>query len=51
MLNINGKQQSLAAGQMINVALGPATQCQLSVQSFDVFKATIVAACSGAKAK
>jgi hypothetical protein len=51
MLNINGKQQPLAAGQTINVALDPATQCQLSVQSFDVFKATIVAACSGAKAK
>jgi hypothetical protein len=51
MLNVNGKQQSLAAGQTINVALDSATQCQLSVQSFDVFKATIVAACSVAKAK
>jgi hypothetical protein len=51
MLNINGKQQPLAAGQTINVALGPATQCQLSVQSFDVFKATLVATCSGPKAK
>jgi hypothetical protein len=51
MLNINGKQQPLAAGQTINVALDPATQCQLSVQSFDVFKATLVAACSGPKAK
>jgi hypothetical protein len=51
MLNINGKQQPLAAGQTINVAPDPATQCQLSVQSFDVFKATLVAACSGPKAK
>jgi hypothetical protein len=51
MLNVNGKQQPLAAGQTINVALDPATQCQLSVQSFDVFKATLVAACSGPKAK
>jgi len=51
LLNVNGKQQPLAAGQTINVAPDPATQCQLSVQSFDVFKATLVAACSGAKAK
>jgi hypothetical protein len=36
---------------MINVAPDPATQCQLSVQSFDVFKATLVATCSGPKAK
>jgi hypothetical protein len=51
MLNVNGKQQPLAAGQTINVAPNPATQCQLSVQSFDLFKATLVAACSGPKAK
>jgi hypothetical protein len=51
MLNVNGKQQPLAAGQMINVAPDPATQCHLSVQSFDVFKATLVAACSTAKAQ
>jgi hypothetical protein len=51
MLNVNGKQQPLAAGQMINVAPDPATQCQLSVQSFDVFKATLMATCSGPKAK
>jgi hypothetical protein len=51
MLNVKGKQQPFAAGQTINVAPDPATQCQLSVQSFDVFKATLVAACSGPKAK
>jgi hypothetical protein len=51
VLNVKGKQQPLAAGQTINVALDPATQCQLSVQSFDVFKATLVATCSGSKAK
>jgi hypothetical protein len=51
MLNVNGKQQPVAAGQTINVAPDPATQCQLSVQSFDLFKATLVAACSGPKAK
>jgi hypothetical protein len=51
MLNVNGKQQPLAAGQTINVAPDRATQCQLSVQSFDMFKATLAAACSGPKAK
>jgi hypothetical protein len=51
MLNVNGKQQPLAAGQTINVAPDPSTQCQLSVQSFDVFKATLVAACSGPKTR
>jgi hypothetical protein len=51
LLNVNGKEQSAAAGQTINVAPDPATQCQISVQSFDVFNATLVAACSGAKAK
>jgi hypothetical protein len=51
LLNINGKQQPLASGQTINVAADPATQCQLSAQSFDVFKATLVAACSGPKVK
>ena len=50
-LNVNGKQQPLAAGQVINIAPDPATQCQLSVQTFDVFRATLVAACSGSKAK
>ena len=51
MLSVNSKQQPLAAGQTINVAPDPGTQCQLSVQSFDVFKATLVATCSGPKAK
>ena len=51
MLKVNGKQQPLAAGQTIKVAPNPATQCQLSVQSFDVFKATLVAACLSAKPK
>jgi hypothetical protein len=51
LLNVNGKQQAAAAGQTISVSPDPATQCQLSVQSFDVFKATLVATCSSAKAK
>jgi hypothetical protein len=50
-LNVNGKQQSAAAGQTISVTADSGMQCLLSVQSFDVFKATLVATCSGAKAK
>jgi hypothetical protein len=50
-LNVNGKQQPAAAGQTISVSPDSGTQCLLSVQSFDVFKATLVATCSGAKAK
>ena len=49
LLNINGKTQSVAAGQTLNIAAGPTTQCQISVQSFDVFKAVVVATCAAAK--
>jgi hypothetical protein len=51
LLNINGKSQSLAAGQTITVAPDPATKCQISVQSFDVFRAVLVASCAAAKAQ
>jgi len=51
LLDVNGKMQSISAGQTISIAPDQTTQCQLSVQSFDVFKATLVAACSGAKTK
>jgi hypothetical protein len=48
-LDINGKQQTATAGQVIAVAAGASTNCQVQVQSFDVFKATLVASCAGAK--
>ena len=48
-LNINGKQQTLAAGQVVTVAPDASTNCQLSVQSFDMFNAVVNASCSGAK--
>jgi cell division protein FtsB len=44
-LDINGKQQSVTAGQA--VAVPP--DCQVAVQSFDMFKAVLVATCAGAK--
>ena len=45
LLNINGKPQAVAAGQTINVSPDGTTKCQLVVQSFDVFKAVLVASC------
>lgn len=51
LLNINGKTQSLAAGQTLSVAPDPATKCQVTVQSFDVFKAVVVANCAASKAQ
>ena len=44
-LNINGKQQTVGAGQVINVE----PDCQVGVQSFDMFKAVLTASCAGQK--
>jgi hypothetical protein len=49
VLNINGKPQSVGAGQTLTVTPEPATKCQINVQSFDVFRATVVATCAAAK--
>ena len=51
LLNINGKPQAVAAGQNLSVAPDPTTKCQVSVQSFDVFTAVLVASCSATKAQ
>ncbi len=48
-LSINGKQQTAIAGQVINVAPDPSTNCQIGVQSFDMFNAQITATCAAAK--
>jgi hypothetical protein len=48
-LDINGKQQVVDAGQTITVTPDASTKCQVQVQSFDMFKAVLVASCSGAK--
>lgn len=48
-LDINGKLQTATAGQVITVAADPTTNCQVAVQSFDVFKAVLTATCSGPK--
>jgi hypothetical protein len=48
-ININGKQQSVAAGDIIKVAVDPSTTCEVAVQSFDLFKAVLNASCPKAK--
>ena len=45
-LNVNGKTQTIGAGQTLTIAPDPATQCQINLQSFDVFKAVVVATCA-----
>ena len=49
VLDINGKQQTVSAGQNITVAADASTNCRVQVQSFDVFKARLTATCSGNK--
>ena len=51
LLNINGKSQPMAAGQTLSIAPDPATKCQINLQSFDVFRAVVVATCAAAKAQ
>jgi cell division protein FtsB len=51
VLNINGKSQTVAAGQPLKINPDPATQCLINLQSFDAFKAVVVATCAAAKAQ
>jgi len=44
-ININGKQQAAATGDVIKVALDPSTMCQVRVQSFDMFRVVLNASC------
>ena len=50
-LNVNGKQQKVAAGDIIQVSPDPSTACQVQIQSFDMFKAVLVATCAPAKSQ
>jgi hypothetical protein len=49
IVNVNGKQQSVAAGDVISITLDPRTTCQVRVQSFDMFKAVLNASCAQAQ--
>jgi len=44
-VNINGKQQMVASGDVIEVAVDASTTCHVRVQAFDMFKALVTAAC------
>ena len=48
-INVNGKPESVAAGDVIQVTPDQATSCQVAVQSFDMFKAVLIASCAAAK--
>jgi cell division protein FtsB len=50
-ININGKQQFVAAGDVIRVAPDPSTSCQVRIRSFDPFKALLTASCAAAKSQ
>ena len=51
VLNIDGKQQVAAAGQVFPAGTNPAGNCQVAVQSFDMFRAVLTASCKGAKSQ
>jgi hypothetical protein len=49
-LNINGKEHAVMAGNAVAVTTpGDSGSCQITLQSFDMFKATINATCSAKK--
>ena len=48
-MNINGKRQFAAVGDVIHVAPDPSTACDVKIQSFDMFKAQFTASCAAAK--
>ncbi len=45
-LNINGRQQSAVAGDVINFAVDPLTNCRVTVRSFDSSSAVVSATCA-----
>ena len=44
-LNINGKRQLLATGDVLNLPVETGTNCRIRLQSFDMFKAVVTATC------
>jgi hypothetical protein len=48
-ININGKRQFAAVGDVIHVTPDPATACDVKIQSFDMFRVQFTASCAGAK--
>jgi hypothetical protein len=50
-ININGQRQTVAPGDIIDVAVDPPATCQVRVQSFDMFKAILSAMCGAARSQ
>lgn len=50
-ININGKVQSAAAGDVVKIDPDPSTNCRVTIQSFDMFKAAVRANCDTNKAQ
>jgi hypothetical protein len=48
-MNINGRQQSAVSGDVFKISPEPSMNCQVKVQSFDMFKAIITAFCAKAQ--
>ncbi|MFZ3353065.1 MAG: hypothetical protein WA268_19620 [Xanthobacteraceae bacterium] len=48
-ININGKQQHAAVGDVIRVSPDTSTACVVQIESFDMFKAQFTASCGPAK--
>ena len=48
-MNINGKQQFVSTGDIVNVALDPSTTCHVRVESFEMFKAVVTASCDAGR--
>jgi predicted RNase H-like nuclease (RuvC/YqgF family) len=48
-IDVNGKQYTAAAGDVIHVANDASASCTVAVQSFDMFTATVTASCSEPK--
>jgi hypothetical protein len=50
-INISGKQYVAVTGDVINVAPDPSMACRVEIQSFDMFKAVVIATCAAAKSQ
>jgi len=48
-INVNGTQHRATTGDVITVKPDTATNCRIAVESFDMFRALIVASCAAAK--
>jgi cell division protein FtsB len=48
-IDVNGKQYTVAAGDVIHVANDASAPCKVAVQSFDMFSAMVTASCSKPK--